>query len=200
MHNLNQTENSPEYSINSIGWNNYWRSEFGIFKSERTLNYEGHYLLETEESRAAQVKYFVTGKTRDYRDFLRTRVSASWSDPVRVVSNIMAGATGYLAARTLNGTIKIVDDVISNPRLLQGKTLSEVQRILSGTSGWKEGVMNQGRSAGKGWTMRQLNSRGNDVTDLYIQYHPGTPRHFNGHPYWKVSSGKGGVKWFKAGK
>lgn len=61
----------------------------------------------------------------------------------------MAEAIGYLVARTLNATIKTVDDVISNPRLLQDKTLSEVQRILSGTSGWKEGLMNQERSAGQ---------------------------------------------------
>lgn len=93
-----------------------------------------------------------------------------------------------------------MDDIITNPSLLQGKTLSEVQSILKNTPGWKEGVMNQGRNSGKGWTMCQLNSSGKDVTDLYIQYHPGTHRHFNGNPYWKVSSGKGGIQWFEAGK
>jgi hypothetical protein len=97
MHNLNETEKSPQYSIHSIGWNNYWRGEFGISIMENRLNYAGHYLLETEESRAAQVKYFVTGKTTDYRDFVRTRVSASWSDPVSVAANMMAGVNGVLA-------------------------------------------------------------------------------------------------------
>ena len=93
-----------------------------------------------------------------------------------------------------------VDDVIANPSLLEGKTLSEVQNILKNTSGWKEGVMTKTRSADKGWTMHQLNSRGTEVTDLYIQYHPGTSRHFNGNPYWKVSSGQGGVQWFETVK
>ena len=111
-----------------------------------------------------------------------------------------SSGSGSGATKRVGAVLRGVDDVITNPGLLEGKTLSEVQSILKNTSGWKEGTMNQGRSAGKGWTMRQLNSTGKDVTDLYIQYHPGTHRHFNGNPYWKVSSGKGGVQWFEAGK
>jgi len=104
------------------------------------------------------------------------------------------------AAKGGGAALRGVDDVIANPSLLEGKTLSEVQNILKNTSGWKEGVMTKTRSADKGWTMHQLNSKGTDVTDLYIQYHPGTHRHFNGNPYWKVSSGKNGVKSFEASK
>lgn len=99
----------------------------------------------------------------------------------------------------LGNTIKNVDDVMANPSLLQGKTLSEIQLVLKNSPGWKEGVMTKTRSLDKGWTLHQLNSKGTNVTDLYIQYHPGTLRHFNGSPYWKVSSGKLGVQWFQAG-
>ena len=42
--------------------------------------------------------------------------------------------------------LRVVDDVITNPSLLQGKTLSEVQSIIKNTSGWKEGVMSQANS------------------------------------------------------
>ena len=50
----------------------------------------------------------------------------------------------------------------------------------------------------KRFTLRELNSRGNEFTDRYIQYHPGSPRHYEGAPYWKVSSGKGGTQRFPA--
>lgn len=44
--------------------------------------------------------------------------------------------------------------------------------------------------------LRELNSRGNKFTIRYIQYHPGSPRHYEGAPYWKISSGKGGTQRF----
>ena len=97
------------------------------------------------------------------------------------------------------GALKGVDDIIKSPSLLEGRSLSDVQSILKNTTGWAEGTLKKGRSAGDGWTLRQLNSRGTDFTDLYIQYSPGSSRHFGGKPYWKVSSGNGGVQWFLAG-
>jgi hypothetical protein len=65
--------------------------------------------------------------------------------------------------------------------------------------GWVEGTLNKGRSSGEGWTFRKLNDRGTDYSGEYIQYSPGSPRHFGGNPYWKVSSGNGGTQWFEAG-
>lgn len=44
-------------------------------------------------------------------------------------------------------------------------------------------------SRAEGWVLREMNSTGTDYTGRMIQYHPGTPRHFNGMPYWKVSTG-----------
>lgn len=111
----------------------------------------------------------------------------------------------YLAARriaqvvrTVGARLRNVNDVIANPSLLDGRSLQEVQNRLTGAKGWVEGTLGKGRSTGEGWTLRQLNSRGTNVTDLYIQYSPGSPRHYNGAPYWKVSSGKGGTQWFTA--
>ena len=46
--------------------------------------------------------------------------------------------------------------------------------------------------------LRELNSRGNEFTDRYIQYHQWSPRHYEGAPYWKVSSGKDGTQKFSA--
>ncbi|WP_312314134.1 hypothetical protein [Empedobacter brevis] len=112
-------------------------------------------------------------------------------------SGMSSGLTMF-SSKAGRFAIKGVDDIITNPSLLEGRTLAEVQKALKNPSGWKAGTMKQGNSSGKGWTLRQLNPRGTDYTDLYIQYHPGTPRHFNGNPYWKVSSGKKGPKRYQA--
>ena len=44
------------------------------------------------------------------------------------------------------------------------------------------------RGDDKGWVYRQVNSSGQPTGKL-IQYHPGSVRHFEGNPYWKVSNG-----------
>lgn len=41
--------------------------------------------------------------------------------------------------------------------------------------------------------LREMNSKGTDYTGRMIQYHSSTSRHFEGNPYWKVSSGIGGT-------
>nr|WP_121273844.1 DUF6443 domain-containing protein [Pedobacter schmidteae] len=97
--------------INSIGWNDHWRNEFGIMIKESTLNNGGHYLLETEEARAAQAKYLITGKVSDLQDFVSKRLFASWSDPMMVVNYIAAGVQGYAA---LQGKIHFGYPAIEN--------------------------------------------------------------------------------------
>lgn len=83
--------------------------------------------------------------------------------------------------------------------MLNGRGLNEVRGDIKVPNGWIEGGLTQGRSTGQGWTLRQLNDRGNNVTDLYLQYSPGTPRHWGGgSPYWKFSSGKTGDLRFPA--
>lgn len=60
----------------------------------------------------------------------------------------------------------------------------------------QQAVMRKTRGGNKRFTLRELNSRGNEFTVRYIQYHPGSPRHYEGAPYWKISSGKGGTQRF----
>lgn len=138
----------------------------------------------------------------------------AYDNLVTLVSVAVPGYSTYRASKPLlkRGTTYVVrkivqqqalrgvDDVIANPSLLEGKSISQVQNVLKNTSGWIEGTLTKGRSSGQGWTLRQLNSKGTDFTGLYIQYSPGSPRHFGGKPYWKVSSGNGGTQWFQAGQ
>lgn len=89
--------------------------------------------------------------------------------------------------------LESVEDVMKNPDVLKGRGPEEVESILRGSKGWEVGTLNKGRSAGSGWTFRELNSRGTDYTGRYIQWHPGSSRHFGGSPYWKVSNGELGT-------
>ncbi len=91
------------------------------------------------------------------------------------------------------------DEIIDNPSILEGKSFDQVRNLLRDTTGWEEGMLNKGRHQEQGWTLHELNVRGDNYTDRYIQYHPGGGRHFDGLPYWKVSSGPNGTQRFPAG-
>lgn len=112
-----------------------------------------------------------------------------------------AGGVAKGAGKTLElvrTAIQSVDDVFAYPTLLETLTREEVQATLGLPDGWVAGTLAKGNNAGQGWTLRQMNASGTDYTDLYIQYHPGTSRHYGGQPYWKVSSGQSGVQRFPA--
>ena len=84
--------------------------------------------------------------------------------------------------------------LMNNPYMLSSTSLQSFQGRMSGFGNWQMGTLGKGRSMGKGMTLRQWNSRGTDFTDRYVQYHPGSSRHFGGRPYWKISgSVRGGV-------
>jgi RHS repeat-associated protein len=103
----------------------------------------------------------------------------------KVVPKVNNGAAKGVG-KALNG----VDDVLANPNLLQGKSLEQVQSVLGNSKNWVNDVMRKSIRA-DGWVLREMNQAGTDFTGRMIQYHPGTPRHFGGAPYWKVSSGNG---------
>lgn len=108
----------------------------------------------------------------------------------------MESPPGGGASRQTGQSLEAVDDVFANPKLLEGKSPAEVRKILEGTPGWESGTLRHGRNAGSGWGFRERNSSGTDYTGRYIQWHPGSSRHFRGQPYWKVSSGPSGTVRF----
>lgn len=77
---------------------------------------------------------------------------------------------------------------MANPGLLEGRSPAEVEAAIGEGAGWERGAMRRGRNAGDGWTLRERNAAGTGYTDRYVQWSPGSPRHFGGAPYWKVSS------------
>jgi hypothetical protein len=84
----------------------------------------------------------------------------------------------------------LINDILDNPQLLNGKSINEVKNQIGSSEGWINDVMRRSTSnPNGGWILREVNGLGTDFTGRMIQYHPGTLRHFNGAPYWKVSNG-----------
>jgi|GEM_PF-827756 len=161
----------------SYSWNYRWKQDLGVLIAESTLNDAGHYLLETESARAAQVKYFITGKASDFKDFVYKRFSASWSDPVSVVNNMTAGATGYLAMAKWHPNS--FQSLLKNPRSIWGLSEKEVEKILG--KGWKRSNLN----SGDGWKFTQ------EKGDGFVSYTIGNSHHPNS-TYYKINNGSSG--------
>lgn len=101
------------------------------------------------------------------------------------------------STRPLGSKLEYVDDVFSNPALLKTiKSPDQFKSMVHIDNNYLEGVMKRTRSLDKGFTLRELAPDGKNVTDRYIQYHPGSVRHYDGQPYWKISSGKNGTVRF----
>ncbi|WP_284085040.1 RHS repeat domain-containing protein [Acinetobacter haemolyticus] len=99
--------------------------------------------------------------------------------------------------RPLGSKLEYVDDIFANPELLKRvKSPDQLKSVINIDKNYVEGIMKRTRSADKGFTLRELAPDGKNVTDRYIQYHPGSVRHYNGNPYWKISSGKNGTTRF----
>lgn len=97
-------------------------------------------------------------------------------------SEVAAKTEPSKATRPVGSVLGQVDDVMANRRLPEGVHPAQLERVMRGTPGWEFGVLGRGRSAGSGWTARELNSGGTDFTGRSMQWSPGSPRHFGGAP------------------
>ena len=86
--------------------------------------------------------------------------------------------------------ISSVGDVLSNPKVLRGKTPAQVETTIGKTPGWKVESLGKGSRAGEGWVLREYTPQGNP-TGRMIRWHPGGGHH-GPEPYWRVTSGEGG--------
>ncbi|RYD53623.1 MAG: hypothetical protein EOP52_05675 [Sphingobacteriales bacterium] len=110
---------------------------------------------------------------------------------VRAPSAVVATEEAVLegsSLRKVGSLLESVDDVMTNPNLIDGHSYAYVRNILGKSKGWVNSVMRKTRGTDKGWVLRQVNNKGQETGKL-IQYHPGSRRHFGGNPYWKVSDG-----------
>lgn len=85
--------------------------------------------------------------------------------------------------------ISSVDDVMTNPNALMGKTAAEVEAAIGNTPGWRVETLRRGSQEGNGWVLREYSPRGNP-TGRQIRWHPGGGHH-GPDPLWKVNAGQG---------
>jgi hypothetical protein len=84
-----------------------------------------------------------------------------------------------------------LEDIFDDPQLLAGMTPQEVEAIVLATPNWSMERLRRGSKAGRGYVFREYGPNG-EPTDRLIQWHPGGGHH-GPDPYWKVSSGQGGI-------
>lgn len=109
-----------------------------------------------------------------------------------VATTVVAGeALGALVSSVRGGAaVTSVEDLLSNPQLLSGKTPAEVEGLVGDSPGWRVETLGRGSHEGQGWVLREYDDAGNP-TGRVIRWHPGGGQH-GPDPYWRVSSPSGG--------
>jgi RHS repeat-associated protein len=160
-----------------------------------SINKKYNYLSNSSLSQieADALTYLTSNRTSAGREEELNRLEDGYKT---VVLSVVTEATLSYTYNQL--FVSDINQLMRNPVSIEGKSLDKIQKILKTPDGWESGGMRKTRGLNKGWTLRELNPSGTDFTDRFLQYHPGTLRHFGGKPYWKVSSGKKGVKHYAA--
>ena len=110
--------------------------------------------------------------------------------PWAIRAALAAGGAGLGA----KASQRVLVSIIRNPKALEGQSGSKLVPALKALvrdAGWQVGPLTRGASTGKGIVI-------GDGGNRLIQFHPGSARHFGGHPYWKVSSAEGATVRFLA--
>ncbi len=84
---------------------------------------------------------------------------------------------------------RILNSIVSDPTKVQKYNLWQMKTYGRYTTQYNVGALTRGSHKGQGYTLTNKVNPSNG----YIQWHPGSRWHFNGSPYWKVTSGLGGT-------
>ena len=142
----------------------------------------------------ATVATFVFGRRLYNR--IRARLPKSITNPTRggawraLKERFGKGGNKRTPPPLLIGTnlLAFFHELLNNPKLLARMTEAELRAKFANDPQFRVEGMSRGRHAGTGLVIREVAPSG-DLSGRLIQYHPGTPRHFSGRPYWKVSNG-----------
>jgi hypothetical protein len=110
------------------------------------------------------------------------------------------GAVGTFATATggvgigsslVRSRLITVNDIMSNPNTLSGRSPQAVEKMIGDTPGWRVETLRQGDHSGQGWVLRQYGPRGTE-TGPHIRWHPGGGHH-GPDPYWRVMGPNGDI-------
>ncbi|MDY2889382.1 MAG: RHS repeat-associated core domain-containing protein [Candidatus Caccosoma sp.] len=117
-----------------------------------------------------------------------------WSD--EVYNGVYIGLNVASAVGSIAGNIgmriasnHILKGIVNNPESVQQYRLWQLKTYGKYTTQYVPGTLRRGEHIGQGYTLTHVKG----ATKGYIQWHPGSRHHYNGLPYWKVTSSLGGT-------
>ena len=117
-----------------------------------------------------------------------------WSD--EVYNGVYIGLNVASAVGSIAGNIgmriasnHILKGIVNNPESVQQYRLWQLKTYGKYTTQYVPGTLRKGEHIGQGYTLTHVKGGPNG----YIQWHPGSRHHYNGLPYWKVTSALGGT-------
>ena len=124
-----------------------------------------------------------------------------WSDGV--YNGVYIGLNIASAVGSIAGNIgmritsnHILKGIVNNPESVQQYRLWQLKTYGKYTTQYVPGTLRKGEHIGQGYTLTHVKGGPNG----YIQWHPGSRHHYNGLPYWKVTSALEGtwrgLYWF----
>ena len=99
------------------------------------------------------------------------------------IASSIGSIAGNLGMRYASN--KILNGIIKNPQSVQQYKLWQMKTFGKYNSKFFVGTLKRGDHFGQGYTLTNKINPSNG----YIQWHPGSTHHFDGVPYWKVTSG-----------
>ena len=112
-----------------------------------------------------------------------------WSDGV--YNGVYIGLNIASAVGSIAGNIgmritsnHILKGIVNNPESVQQYRLWQLKTYGKYTTQYVPGTLRKGEHIGQGYTLTHVKGGPNG----YIQWHPGSRHHYNGLPYWKVTS------------
>ena len=124
-----------------------------------------------------------------------------WSD--EVYNGVYIGLNIASAVGSIAGNIgiritsnHILKGIVNNPESVQQYRLWQLKTYGKYTTQYVPGTLRKGEHIGQVYTLTHVKGGPNG----YIQWHPGSRHHYNGLPYWKVTSALEGtwrgLYWF----
>ena len=103
------------------------------------------------------------------------------------IASSVGSIAGNVGARIASNNI--LNNIVKNPKRVQQYQLWQIKTYGRCSSQYIPGTLRKGEHIGQGYNLTNVGG----APKGYIQWHPGSRHHFNGRPYWKVSSSLGGT-------
>ena len=153
------SSNASDY--NSIGWNDYWRSQFILVIPGNVLN-----SFHSTAARKAYIEYYFSGDLSDWTRFLFYEVGGQWCDPELVVMGMSFGLNG------LNSITRAASMGTIESKWVYGAFKSEAKWVSQFSKrGWTPALVTEAITNGKSFNAVNMINKTNPA----IRYiHPTT--------------------------